>query len=129
MNAPFSLIDEGVTNTSKHQAEAIQWLNYSTTGAGAAIFARYAKDLPAAKEPASVAVVGTATANLESFFQANSKGEPGTEQYIVHGAMAGKNTNPAIPSPSSRMACSNWSLAGGYGEPGRTNSGSHCRVQ
>ncbi len=97
VNAPFSLIDEGVTNTSKHQAEAIQWLNYSTTGAGAAIFAKYAKDLPAAKEPTSAAVVGTATANLETFFQANSKGEPGTGQYVIHGAMAGKNTNPGDP--------------------------------
>jgi len=97
VNAPFSLIDEGVTSTSKHQAEALEWLNYSTSPAGAAIFAKVANDLPAAKEPVNPAVVGKAVANLESFFQANSKGEPGTEQYIQHLALPGKEANASDP--------------------------------
>jgi len=97
VNAPFSLIDEGVTNDSQHQAEAIQWLDYSTSPAGMAIFAKVANDLPAAKEPANPAAVGTAVSNLESFFQANSRGEAGTEQYIQHLALPGKEANPGDP--------------------------------
>ena len=68
-NAAFSLIEEGVSKTSTHQAEALQWLKFSTGPQGAAIFAKLAKDLPATKLPADAAIVGPAVATLEGFFQ------------------------------------------------------------
>jgi multiple sugar transport system substrate-binding protein len=90
-NAAFSLIDEGITKTSQHQDEALQWLKFSTGPEGMAIFAKIAKDLPAAKEPADASVVGPAVASLESFFQ-NSHG--GTVNAIQDKTPNGKNASP-----------------------------------
>jgi len=89
-NGLFSLIEEGITRDSTHQAEALQWLKFSTGPEGAAIFAKTANDLPAAKLPAQASVVGPAIARLEGFFSPR-----GTFTGIVHQFPLGPNTNPA----------------------------------
>lgn len=87
INAPFSLIDEGINPASPHKAEALKWLEFSTGPVGAAIFAKVAGDLPAAQLPSNAKVVGPNVASLLSFFPKLPKGVQGTLNSVQNQAL------------------------------------------
>ena len=58
------LIDVAVTKSSKHQAEAIEFLKFMTTPEQAVVFAKIVGDVPAVRIPADPAQVGSAVVGL-----------------------------------------------------------------
>jgi ABC-type glycerol-3-phosphate transport system substrate-binding protein len=94
INAPFSLIDEGINPATKHPDEALAWLKYSTGPEGAAIFAKVAGDLPAAQLPADPKLVGPSVAALLSFFPKLPKGVEGTLNSVQNQALPSGTGSP-----------------------------------
>jgi len=85
-NGMFSLIEEAITRDSRHPAEALQWLKFSTSAEGAALFAKTANDLPATRLPADPKVVGAPIAQIERFFAGSAGTFTGVTHFVPAGA-------------------------------------------